>query len=178
MNTATTFAAYTIVLIAVGVSIGYVTDFLLKVIKTYGPARISIAKREVEKALQDAYEVINAYSKYIEDNRPDNITDAKELPYPKDMIKVSFQLALLIDKTKKREALAASYLLLANFQPGVCDMEISLDDVADPDLVGMQPDIFRALAKRLAKTSGEFLKWNELIEDERAMMKEDLRLID
>jgi hypothetical protein len=78
--------------------------------------------------LPPVHVVVNAYTDQISTNPPDPLMleDVSELPYPKDLIRLSLQAALKGTMNEKRQAeLRASYMMLADYQEGV--------DVAVPD---------------------------------------------
>ena len=82
----------------------------------------SLLKQAESQLIPPVQVVVNAYTDLIATNPPDPLMleDVSELPYPKDLIRLSIQAVLKGTLNEKRQAeLMASYIMLADYQEGV-----------------------------------------------------------
>lgn len=131
------------------------------------PATMTVAA--AEKIVQEYGAALRSVS------RPGRyVTDARNLPHPKEDIKQALILALRLNTDpKEREALKIAYVSLADWQEGVGDIPVGLDltkmDLnADP--IG--------LAKRIAPQADTMVKWLPVVKEEQEALKSELQKLD
>lgn len=102
---------------------------------------------------------------------PGCVADVRELPYPKEHIKLALAFALSVtDDPQMRSHLKSGYISLADWQEGVGERPVGIDltkqDVnADP----------LELAREIAASADEMTKWRAVVSAEAEALKAELQ---
>jgi hypothetical protein len=121
-------------------------------------------------SVNDAITIIQEYGEVMlhKSPAPFFIADIKKLPYPKDSIKNALMLVLSAKAHEgMMDALKIGYLQLANWQEEVGDTDMAIGMVDDGE--SSQDKL-----KRVKAHYEEVKIRNALLEDERAVLKNDL----
>ena len=140
-----------------------------------GIIRRILGKRSKDKLrpsmpVSDAVTIIQDYGRIMLNKSPAPfyISDVNKLPYPKDTIKQALMMALSANgKEQTMDVLKIGYMLLANWQQGVGEVDLSIGAVDRDEGVKQQ-------IKRIISNYEEVDEWCALIEEERVMLKSDL----
>ena len=125
----------------------------------------------VKMTVAAATKIVQEYgTALISEARPGRyVTDVRNLPHPKEHIKQAHILLLRLNTDpKEREALKIGYISLANWQEGVGDIPVSLDEInlnADP--IG--------LVTQIAAQGDRLVKWLAVVDEEHKALKSELQ---
>jgi hypothetical protein len=121
----------------------------------------------------DVEKVVQAYGAVLQHDAPAPgcVADASKLPYPKEQIKQALITALRLTKdAPAREHLKVGYIQLANWQPGVGDVDLGFD-ASRVD----QTDDIQKQAQRIVTQFSGYEKWAPIITAETRALESELR---
>lgn len=131
---------------------------------------LGVCKSHSSMAVNDAIEIAQDYGGIMlhKSPAPFYISDVNKLPHPKDSIKQALMVILRTNgKQQVMDALKIGYLQLANWQEGVGETDLAL---------GMVDNAINGVDSVRGATihPDEVDRWNDVLEEERIMLKDDL----